>query len=112
MKLYCNPVSPTSLSVMLFCAEARIPFEPVVIDLMKSQQKTPDYLTLNPWGLVPVLEDDDFVLTESSAILKYLADKAKLPAYPHGLRERARVNEVSDGVAASLASTQFVPLLA
>jgi len=98
MKVYYSPVSPTSLSVILFCAEARIAFEPVVIDLMKGQQKTPDYLALNPWGLVPVLEDDGFVLTESSAILKYLADKAQSPAYPQDLRERARVNERMDWI--------------
>ncbi len=54
--------------------------------------------TLNPWGLVPVLEDDGFLLTVSSAILKYLADKVHSPAYPQGLRERARVNERMDWI--------------
>jgi len=96
VKLYYSPVSPTSLSVTLFCSESRIPIEPVVIDLMSRQQKTKEYLALNPWGLVPVLEDEDFVLTESSAILKYLADKTQSPAYPKDLRKRARVNERMD----------------
>jgi glutathione S-transferase len=52
--------------------------------------------------MVPVLEDGDFRLTESSAILKYLADVSGSPAYPKGLRERARVNERMDWV-----NTQF-----
>lgn len=45
---------------------------------------------------MPTLDDDGFILTESSAILKYLADKTGSAAYPKGLQERARVNEVMD----------------
>jgi glutathione S-transferase len=45
---------------------------------------------------VPVLEDGDFRLTEGSAILKYLADSIDSPAYPKGLKERARVNEMME----------------
>ena len=45
---------------------------------------------------MPVLEDGDFRLTESSAILKYLADKVDSPAYPKDLQKRARVNEMMD----------------
>jgi len=43
-----------------------------------------------------VLEDGDFRLTESSAILKYLAEKTHSPAYPADLRKRARINERMD----------------
>jgi glutathione S-transferase len=43
-----------------------------------------------------MLEDGDFRLTESSAILKYLADKIDSPLYPKGLQQRARVNERMD----------------
>ena len=51
---------------------------------------------------MPVLEDGDLRLTESSAILKYLADKIGSPAYPKDLRKRAKVNEVMDWL-----NTQF-----
>ncbi|HEX9618491.1 MAG TPA: glutathione S-transferase family protein, partial [Polyangiaceae bacterium] len=44
----------------------------------------------------PVLEDGDLRLTESSAILKYLADKIDSPAYPKDLKKRAKVNEMMD----------------
>jgi glutathione S-transferase len=54
------------------------------------------FISLNPNGLVPVLTDDDLVLTESSTILKYLADKFRLPEYPTELKQRARVNEAMD----------------
>jgi glutathione S-transferase len=81
---------------MLFCAEAGIDYEPVVVDLFEGTQFQPPYSTLNPCCIVPTLEDDDFVLTESSAILKYLADKYDSPMYPKDLRQRARVNEKMD----------------
>ena len=56
----------------------------------------PPYTAINPNSLVPMLEDGDFRLTESSAILKYLADKVGSPAYPKDLKQRAKVNEMMD----------------
>jgi glutathione S-transferase len=86
---------------MLFCAEAKIAFEPVIIDMMKGEHLSEAYLKLNPSHMVPVLQDGDFVLTESSAILKYLADKVDSPAYPKDLKKRARINERMDWVNAN-----------
>lgn len=102
MKLYTNPVSPASRGVMLFAAEAGIDLDHQVIDLTTGEQCQPAYQAINPIGLVPVLEDGDFRLTESSAILKYLADKAGSAAYPTPLRDRARVNEAMDWCNANL----------
>ena len=45
---------------------------------------------------MPVLEDGDFSLTESSAIVKYIAEKIGSPAYPVDLQARGRVNEMMD----------------
>ena len=53
---------------------------------------------------MPTLEDGDFILTENSAILKYLADKIDSPAYPKDLRRRARVNERMDWTNTQLCS--------
>lgn len=96
MKLHFNPVSTSSRTVMLFCAEANISIEPVVVDFMTGEHMKEPFLTLNPNAQVPVLEDGDFILTESSAILKYLADKVDSPAYPKDLKKRARINERMD----------------
>lgn len=102
MKLYFHPVSTTCRTVMLFASEAGIALDYQLVDLMTGENLKPDYRSINPNALVPVLEDGDFRLTESSAILKYLADSVNSPAYPKGLRERARVNEMMDWINANL----------
>jgi glutathione S-transferase len=102
MKLHFHPVSTASRPVVLFCAEAKIAYEPVVIDLMTGQHMKEPFLKLNPSHMVPVLEDGDFVLTESSAIMKYLAEKVESPAYPKDLKKRARINERMDWINANL----------
>jgi glutathione S-transferase len=96
MKLYMHPVSMTSRPVRLFIAESGIDVDEQLVDLMAGEHYEEPFAAINPSRLVPVLEDGDFRLTESSAILKYLADKIDSPAYPKGLRERAKVNEIMD----------------
>lgn len=98
MKLYYHPASTTSRPLMLFAAENNIPLEMQVVDLFTGEHYQPPYEAINPNRLVPVLEDGGFRLTESSAILKYLAEKTGSPAYPKDLQARARVNERMDWV--------------
>jgi len=96
MKLYFHPVSTVSRPVALFAADNGIKLDYQVVDLMTGEHMKEQYGSINPSRLVPVLEEGDFRLTESSAILKYLADKIDSPAYPKDLQKRARVNEVMD----------------
>lgn len=96
MKLYYHPVSTTCRPVVLFAAESGIALDYELVDLFTGAQYKPEYAAINPSCQVPMLEDGDFRLTESSAILKYLAEKAGSPAYPSDLRKRARVNERMD----------------
>jgi glutathione S-transferase len=98
MKLYMHPVSMTSRPVRLFIAENKIPVDEVVVDLFTGEHMKPPYADLNPSSLVPMIEDGDLRLTESSSILKYLADKIGSPAYPKDLKQRAKVNEVMDWI--------------
>ena len=96
MKLYIHPVSMTSRPIRLFVAENGIDLEEQVIDILTGEHYQEPYASFNPNRLVPVLQDDDLRLTESSAILKYLADKIDSPAYPKDLKQRAKVNEMMD----------------
>jgi glutathione S-transferase len=83
---------------MLFAEESRLALDYQLVDIFTGEQYQDAYTSINPCHMVPVLEDGDFRLTESSAILKYLADKIGSPAYPKELQARARVNERMDFV--------------
>ncbi len=96
MKLYYHPASTTSRIVQQFALDQGIDLEYKVVDLFTGEHLKPEYERINPNRLVPVLEDGDFRLTESAAIIRYLADKAGSPAYPKELKARARVNEMMD----------------
>ena len=96
MKLYMHPVSMTSRPVRLFIAEKGLKVDEQVVDLFTGAHYQEPYASLNPNRMVPMIDDDGFRLTESSAILKYLAEKFDLPEYPKDLKARARVNEAMD----------------
>ena len=75
MKLYYNPLSPNVRRARLTVAVLGIDVEEKLLDFSKGEHKSPEYLALNPNGAVPTLVDGDFVLTESRAIMQYLAAK-------------------------------------
>ena len=96
MKLYYHPVSTTSRPILLLAAEDGITLDLEVVDLFTGAHQQPAFDAINPSQQVPVLEDGGFRLTESSAILKYLADLNGSPAYPKDPKQRARINEMMD----------------
>ncbi|MGE0868527.1 MAG: glutathione S-transferase family protein [Kofleriaceae bacterium] len=96
MKLYMHPVSTASRPVRLFIAEKKIAITEQVVDLMTGEHYKDEFTAINPSRMVPALEDGDLRLTESSAILKYLASKIEAPEYPKDLKKRAKVDEAMD----------------
>ena len=72
LKLHYHPLSTYSRRVRIACLEKGIDIQLVELDMAKGAHRAPDYLSLNPYGRVPTLEDDGFVLYESTAILEYL----------------------------------------
>jgi glutathione S-transferase len=104
MKLYYHPASTTCRPIMLFAAAEKLSIEYHVIDLFSGEQCQPAFTGINPNQAVPFLEDNDFRPTESSAILKYLADKQKSPAYPRRCA-RTRAGSTSAWIGSTPACT-------
>ena len=71
--LYHFPLSGHAHRARLFLSLLGLDTRIVDIDLLKGEQKTPDFLSKNPFGQVPVLEDGEVTLADSNAILVYLA---------------------------------------
>ena len=93
MKLYGFP--PTrSIRVLWMLRELGVEFEFVNVSLVAGENRAPEFLALNPAGKLPVLVDGDFVLTESVAIVLYLAEKyASKGLVPSEPEARAQVNK-------------------
>ena len=92
MKLYMNPLSPNVRRVRLTAAVLGLQLDEKKLDFTKGEQKNSAYLALNPNGAVPTLVDGGFVLTESRAIMQYLATKKpESGLLPHDEQARADV---------------------
>jgi glutathione S-transferase len=75
MKLYGHPFSSHARRVQMLCEELDGAYDYQTVDLLKGEQQAPAFLALNPNGKVPTIDDDGFVLWESHAVMRYLADK-------------------------------------
>nr|XP_033476517.1 glutathione S-transferase theta-1a [Epinephelus lanceolatus] len=97
MELYLDLHSQPCRSVFLFAKAVGIPFEFKHVDLSTGQQYSEEFGKLSIVRKVPVMKDGSFVLTESTAILKYMVQKHSSSVadhwFPADLQQRARVNE-------------------
>ena len=75
MKLYYHPLSGHAHRARLFLSLVDVPVELVEVDLMKAAHKSAEFLTMNSFGQVPVLDDNGTVISDSNAILVYVAKK-------------------------------------
>ena len=92
LKLHHHPFSTFSRRVRIALIEKNIPCELIEVDMMARAHRGPAYLALNPYGRVPTLEEDGFILYESTAILEYLeATHPTPPLVPSDARGRALV---------------------
>lgn len=101
MKLYHHPLSGHAHRARLFLSLLGVDHELVHVDLAQGVHKQPAFLALNPFGQVPVLDDDGTVVADSNAILVYLARKLQrsdwLPEAPAAAAEVQRWLSVAAG---------------
>jgi glutathione S-transferase len=93
MKLYDNPYAPNPRRVRVFLAEKGIAIPRIAVDILKGEQRTPQFTALNPRQAVPVLElDDGTAIAESIAICRYFEElKPQPPLFGSSTLERAQV---------------------
>ncbi|KAI9573208.1 glutathione S-transferase [Boletus coccyginus] len=75
LKIHGFPLSTCTRLVALICKEKGIPYELVVVDLKKREHKNPEFIKIQPFGQIPYIDDDGFILYESRAIARYLIKK-------------------------------------
>ncbi|MBX2833255.1 MAG: glutathione S-transferase [Rhodospirillales bacterium] len=101
MKLHHHPISGHAHRVRLLLGLLGVKHELIEVDLSKGAHKSPAFLALNPFGQIPVLEDGDIVISDSNAIMVYLAKKTGatdwLPETPEGAARVQRWLSVAAG---------------
>ncbi|PPQ98158.1 hypothetical protein CVT26_003204 [Gymnopilus dilepis] len=75
LKLYGSPFSTCTKRVAVVLHEKQVPFELIPVDYAKGEHKTPEFLDKQPFGQMPYIDDDGFILYESRAICHYIASK-------------------------------------
>jgi glutathione S-transferase len=73
IKLHVFPISPRGFKALFAAHVADVPYELVLVNLAAGAQRTPEYTAINPNQRMPALEDGDFKLWESNAIVQYIA---------------------------------------
>src|SRR6185295_4965104 len=94
IKLHVFPVSPRAFKVLFAAHQMGVDYELKFINLFKGEQNAPEFRALNPSGRMPVLEDGDYVLWESNAIVNYLAaQKPDAGMLPSDTKDRLAVEK-------------------
>src|ERR1700741_3149510 len=97
IKLYTFPPSTNSRKVRIALLEKGLEFQRINVDLSKREQKNPEYLRIHPFGQVPALDDEGFIVYDSTIINEYLEDEYPYPALmPEGSEGRARARMMED----------------
>ncbi len=94
-KLYYYNRCPYCKPICYFVNKTKLAHEAIHLDLSKQEHRTPEYLSINPFGRVPaIVENDGFILFESSTVLRYLVNTRDVPDnwYPKDPKKRSQVD--------------------
>ncbi|XP_074495849.1 glutathione S-transferase theta-2 [Sebastes fasciatus] len=81
LQVYLDLMSQPCRAVQILLDSTEIPHTVRTVALRRGENRTPDFTELNPMQKVPVLVEEDFILTESDAIMKYLATRYDVPEH-------------------------------
>ncbi|KAI6154597.1 glutathione S-transferase-like protein [Pisolithus tinctorius] len=108
IKIYGHAIAPTVRLVAEVCNEKEIQYELVPVAVYKGEHKTPAFKQFQPFGQVPYIDDDGFILYESRAICRYLAKKYEGQGTPTLIPKDAK-GEALFEQAASIEAFNFYP---
>ncbi len=94
---YCGSGSPYAWRVWLALEHKQLPYALKILSFSSGDLKTPEFITLNPRGKVPVVTDNGFALYESAAIVEYLEDRypnSGSGLFPLDIAQRARARRL------------------
>jgi glutathione S-transferase len=109
LKLYGFSSSAHTRLVALVCKEKNIPYELIIVDFAKGENKQPAFTAIQPFKSVPYIDDEGFILYESRAIARYLIKKYPdqgTPLIPSDLKAEALFEQ-----AASIEAFNFTPFV-
>ena len=103
MKLYTYFRSTAAFRVRIALNIKGVAYESISLHLRTGEHQTNEYRQVNPQGLIPALDDDGVVISQSLAIIEYLEEKIPEPALlPKGAADRAQVRSMALSVAADM----------
>lgn len=96
LTLHYHPISFPSLCPIFAAEAAGCEYEKNLVDLANGGSRTEDYLAINKFGRVPALQDGDFAMGESAAIMRYIAKRENSPLYGGGAKREAEIDQWMD----------------
>jgi len=93
LKIYGADLSPYSNKVKFVANALNVEYEYIYIKIKEGDNRTEKFLRMNPFGKIPLIDDDGFILFESDAITRYLAQREGSGLYPTNLHQRAIVDQ-------------------
>lgn len=104
LKIYGNPGSTCTRKVLMTLAETNTPSEMTVIELAKGEHKGEAHMARQPFGRIPVLDDDGFQVFESRAICRYVNEQNAGKLVPSDAKARAKMEQWI-----SIETSEFTP---
>ncbi|KAL3824987.1 hypothetical protein ACJIZ3_021016 [Penstemon smallii] len=112
LKLYSYWRSSCSCRVRIALNLKGLDYEYIPVNLLIGEQKSPEFLKLNPLGFVPLLVDGDIVIADSYAILMYLEEKyPQHPLLPQDLQRKAVNHQAANLVSSGIQCYQNLPII-